>query len=61
MQPDHNLWKGQPMPDQSVPADADVTLHHVALYVSDPAATRRFYRDVLGMEEIARPADFTFP
>jgi catechol 2,3-dioxygenase-like lactoylglutathione lyase family enzyme len=47
------------MPDQ--PSDPDVTLHHVALYVSDLELTRRFYRGALGMEEIARPADFTFP
>jgi|SRR6188472_2022276 glyoxylase I family protein len=47
------------MPDQ--PSDPDVTLHHVALYVSDLELTRRFYRNALGMEEIARPADFTFP
>jgi glyoxylase I family protein len=45
------------MPDQS----QDVTLHHVGLYVSDLDATRHFYLDVLGMEEVARPADFTFP
>jgi catechol 2,3-dioxygenase-like lactoylglutathione lyase family enzyme len=47
------------MPEQ--PSDPDVSLHHVALYVSDLASTRRFYRNALGMEEIARPADFTFP
>ena len=47
------------MPDRS--SDSDVTLHHVALYVSDLEVTRRFYRNVLGTEEIARPADFTFP
>jgi glyoxylase I family protein len=49
------------MPDQSHLADQDVTLHHVTLYVSDLEATRHFYRDVLGLAEIARPADFTFP
>jgi glyoxylase I family protein len=43
------------------PSATDVTLHHVALYVSDLEVTRRFYRGALGMEEIARPADFTFP
>ena len=47
------------MPEQ--PSDPDVSLHHVALYVSDLESTRRFYRNALGMEEIARPADFTFP
>jgi glyoxylase I family protein len=46
---------------RATPSNQDVTLHHVALYVSDLEATRNFYRDVLGMEEIARPADFTFP
>jgi glyoxylase I family protein len=49
------------MPDQSNLSDQHVTLHHVALYVSDLEATRHFYRDVLGMKEISRPADFTFP
>jgi glyoxylase I family protein len=49
------------MTDRSQTSDQDVTLHHVALYVSDLEATRRFYGDVLGMAEIARPADFTFP
>jgi glyoxylase I family protein len=38
-----------------------VSIHHVAFYVSDLDATRAFYTGVLGMEEIARPADFTFP
>jgi glyoxylase I family protein len=47
------------MPEQ--PSDPDVSLHHVALYVSDLESTRRFYRSALGMKEIARPADFTFP
>jgi catechol 2,3-dioxygenase-like lactoylglutathione lyase family enzyme len=38
-----------------------MTLHHAALYVSDLDQTRAFYTEVLGMEEIPRPADFTFP
>jgi catechol 2,3-dioxygenase-like lactoylglutathione lyase family enzyme len=42
-------------------ADDSMTLHHAALYVSDLAKTRDFYSGVLGMEEIPRPADFTFP
>ncbi|MDQ4489790.1 VOC family protein [Sinomonas sp. ASV486] len=42
-------------------ANGSVSLHHVALYVSDLEKTRKFYTDVLGMEEIARPADFVFP
>lgn len=49
------------MPGGNIPADGEVTLHHVALYVSDLAATRRFYVEALGMSEIDRPADFTFP
>ena len=49
------------MPDPSPLSNQDATLHHVALYVSDLEATRLFYRDVLGMDEVARPADFTFP
>lgn len=45
---------------QPDPADA-VTLHHVALYVSNLDKTRDFYCNLLGMDEIRRPADFTFP
>ena len=44
------------------PSAADtMTLHHAALYVSDLDKTRDFYTGILGMEEIDRPADFTFP
>jgi glyoxylase I family protein len=47
---------------QAQPALTDpVALHHVALYVSDLDRTRAFYCNVLGMHEISRPADFTFP
>jgi catechol 2,3-dioxygenase-like lactoylglutathione lyase family enzyme len=35
-------------------------LNHVALDVSDVAASVRFYRDVLGLPELPRP-DFGFP
>jgi len=38
-----------------------VSLHHVALYVSDLEKTRKFYTEVIGMEEVPRPADFVFP
>jgi catechol 2,3-dioxygenase-like lactoylglutathione lyase family enzyme len=41
--------------------DDTMTLHHAALYVSDLEKTRDFYTGVLGMKEIARPVDFTFP
>ncbi len=43
------------------PSDDSMSLHHAALYVSDLDQTRDFYTHVLGMEEIDRPADFTFP
>jgi glyoxylase I family protein len=45
----------------SPPTDDSMSLHHAALYVSDLDETRDFYTDVLGMTEIDRPADFTFP
>ncbi|GAP60641.1 glyoxalase/Bleomycin resistance protein/dioxygenase [Arthrobacter sp. Hiyo1] len=37
-----------------------MTMHHVCLVVSDIAATRDFYVNVLGFEEIHRPTDFVF-
>lgn len=37
-----------------------ITLHHVAVNVTDLERSRQFYRDVLGLEEIARPP-FSFP
>ncbi len=37
-----------------------VTLHHVAVNVTGLDRSRRFYREVLGLEEIARPP-FSFP
>src|SRR4051812_9638700 len=36
-------------------------LDHASLVVSDPEAARAFYVGVLGLEEIPRPATFTFP
>lgn len=35
-------------------------LHHVAVCVTDIDRAKRFYRDVLGLREVARP-DFNFP
>ncbi len=35
-------------------------IHHVAIDVTDLERSRRFYREVLGLEEIARPP-FDFP
>ena len=35
-------------------------IHHVAVNVTDLERSRRFYREVLGLEEIARPP-FDFP
>jgi catechol 2,3-dioxygenase-like lactoylglutathione lyase family enzyme len=36
------------------------SIHHVALTVSDLERSRAFYREVLGLQEIARPP-FNFP
>ena len=36
-------------------------LHHVALPVSELARSTEFYRDVLGLQQIERPAAFDFP
>ncbi|MCA9906058.1 MAG: VOC family protein [Anaerolineae bacterium] len=36
-------------------------LDHVSIVVNDVDAARRFYCDILGMTEVARPANFTFP
>ncbi|HEX2478227.1 MAG TPA: VOC family protein [Geminicoccaceae bacterium] len=35
--------------------NAEKSLHHVSLCVSDLARARAFYRDVLGLEELPRP------
>lgn len=37
------------------------TLHHVTLTVTDLDRSRRFYTEVLGLEETPRPARFDFP
>jgi catechol 2,3-dioxygenase-like lactoylglutathione lyase family enzyme len=49
------------VPAGNFPAQGEVTLHHVALYVADLEATKGFYVGALGMHELDRPADFTFP
>lgn len=36
------------------------SIHHVSLNVVDLERSRRFYRDILGLEEISRPP-FSFP
>ncbi len=36
-------------------------ISHAALLVSDVEESRRFYSEVLGMEEIPRPSNFHFP
>src|SRR3989440_4965449 len=36
-------------------------LDHAALLIKDVERSRRFYGQVLGMEEVPRPSNFTFP
>ena len=36
-------------------------ISHAALLVSDVEASRRFYSEVVGMEEVPRPSNFQFP
>ncbi|MCB0018790.1 MAG: VOC family protein [Anaerolineales bacterium] len=36
-------------------------LHHCTIVVRDLAASRQFYVDVLGMEQVQRPQTFDFP
>ena len=52
-----HTWPRHICDDESVDF---VTLHHVAVNVTDLERARRFYRDVLGLEEISRPP-FDFP
>jgi catechol 2,3-dioxygenase-like lactoylglutathione lyase family enzyme len=35
-------------------------LHHISIVVKDVEISKQFYCDVLGMEEVARPENFTF-
>ena len=37
-----------------------IRLQHCGLVVSDLERSRRFYADALGLEEVPRPANFTF-
>lgn len=37
-----------------------IRLQHCGLIVSDLERSRRFYAEALGLEEVARPANFTF-
>jgi glyoxylase I family protein len=36
-------------------------IHHSSIVVTDMERARRFYRDVLGLKEVQRPANFTTP
>src|SRR5438067_2319139 len=36
-------------------------LDHAALLIKDVERSRRFYGQILGMEEVPRPSNFTFP
>jgi catechol 2,3-dioxygenase-like lactoylglutathione lyase family enzyme len=38
-----------------------LSVNHIALVVADVDRARQFYAEVLGLEEIPRPASFTFP
>ena len=35
-------------------------IHHLGLIVADLERSRRFYGEALGLEEVPRPANFTF-
>ncbi len=37
-----------------------ISLHHCSIVVQDLEASRHFYCDILGMEEVSRPKTFTF-
>ncbi len=41
-------------------ANFNFTLHHASLVVADTAASLKFYSDILGMQQTARP-DLGFP
>ena len=39
---------------------ADAKIDHVSVLITDVERSRRFYRDVLGLREIAKPRTFSF-
>jgi catechol 2,3-dioxygenase-like lactoylglutathione lyase family enzyme len=43
-----------------MPGLAVTQIDHVSVLVTDLEKSRRFYRDVLGLKEIAKPKTFTF-
>ena len=36
-------------------------IHHSSIVVTDMERARQFYRDILGLKQIERPANFTNP
>src|SRR5262245_39687807 len=52
--PQRPLSRGRSMPFQATHLD------HCSVLITDVARSRRFYREVLGLREIARPKTFDF-